>query len=422
MVAALAVALLASQEAPRATRFDAFERIKQFDVAWMATADKARRRLALPHSSAASAAWAAGRYAEACRSLDLATATLEGRMPLPEDAATVRFESPIIEPGQSAALIVSWAYNLSPGRSVPVRTLGEEVVLEPGQTKRLFLDVTRASQDLTPDSEAGVLVPVAIGSVRRGAYVSIVKSPAARIEALGRSGVKLAAQIGRWLGSVLASGPEHDSPLIDPLFFAEEISSGELSLAEAETVWHAAVGNTVLRASLPSTLSEPTTLVVAIHGTGGNEHSFPESLGRGSSQSAAYRRGWAFISVRRGSGEVQDAAAWFKEARGVNPSRLFVIAHESGASEAMLAASRHQVHGIALFGPAVDRDVVVPSVPVFVGVGLADSRLVLDSSRRLSGAGQGRRADRYLEVADADSLTIVPECVEDAYRFLERLP
>ncbi len=85
-------------------RYEMGERLKDLDQAWMANPEKSRRVAAVPKITNAVMAFFGSKSADACRALDEATASLLGRRPLPDDAITLRFDPPFVEPRTPAKL------------------------------------------------------------------------------------------------------------------------------------------------------------------------------------------------------------------------------------------------------------------------------------------------------------------------------
>jgi hypothetical protein len=425
----VSVAMLGQATAGPA-RYDAGERLKFLDRAWLANLVRERRLAAAPKASRAVSALFAGNYVEASRALDEATATLEGRDSKPEDAITVLFDPPYIEPKTMAYLRIRWAYQPSVSRTVRVSVGNQSVIATPGRTLTMAVRPERLNPELINSPEAGYLVPVRVGSNQRAAYISIIKRPRTRVRNLLAAKTPEAREIAGSLDRLMSNtkAMEADVPVIQQLFTAELLEEGRLKLDRAENLPLVRQGNTIFRVAFPKSQlgtveSRPgATVVVAVPGAGGTENSFFEGYGRGLAVSEALKRGWVFVSPRSGPTGAADCLDWLKNRRGLKIARVLVIGHGSGAELALQAAGvSPKPAGIALFAPSVQ---ALPSdlgsIPVYVAAGRQDG-IFLSMARRLEAAVQGRPRSEYQEIDASEYLTIVPEALPAAYRFFEGL-
>jgi predicted esterase len=163
-------------------------------------------------------------------------------------------------------------------------------------------------------------------------------------------------------------------------------------------------------------LTDPPTVVVALHGAGGSENLFFEGYGGGLAVEEAIRRGWVFLSPRATSSATADSLAWLKEVWGVEPKRVFVMGHSMGGGLALGTGSLKPT-GLALFAPAAG---AVPEslakTPIFLAVGKQEMSMLLANAGRMR-----EKVTEFKEYAPCEHLMIVADAVPDAYRFLEKL-
>ncbi len=415
-----AAAILHATPAVAADRLDVGERLKLAEVLWAGDSTRARRQRAVAQLRYASLAISRGDRSAACRRLDLAIAALEGRAPQVEDAVSLRFEPPYCEPSESGRLLIGWAYPTS-GKPVRVSMGGRSVTVRPGERRSISVAASALNPDYARDPEAGVLVPVQVGANRRSAFLSVVKHFQRRLGALRDAANLCAKAIARMVTGRLGRGLEFDEPLIEPLFLAEELESGEASLASLEQLPSARQGSTVLRAAFPPKLEGSPTVVIALPDAGGSENTFFESCGRGAAMREALRRGWAFVGVADGETAAADALEWLRKVRGVEPERVFLIGRGKGADLALRAAALNpKAPAVALFAPD---EGVLPvgseEIAIFLAVGKQDAPERCMAARALAAKLQGAPTFQFRQLEPCEHLMVVGEAAGDAYRFLD---
>lgn len=420
---AAALALQPAQTAPAVGRFDMGERLKLMESAWLATKDKDRKSKAVAAVSQAVTSFFTQQWGAACRSLDQATAILEGRTAGLEDAVTLRFVPGHTEPGKPANLVVSWAYRPTSTGSVTIEAAGVKTTIPVGETRTI--SVAPEDLDVSQDSEAPALsiVDIKVGELDRSAFVSVVRNYTARAAALQEAKNPIAKEIGDLL-QVQASGQsETDIPLIDYLFFAERMEKGQLPLSKVQLLPIARQGRTLFRASLPAEIGPMPTVVIALHGAGGSENLFFEGYGRGLAVQLAQRRGWIFMSPRASQTAVQDCLDWLKQVRGIEPGKVAVMGHSMGGGLTLLSGAANPApSAIALFAPAGGRlPDNLAKTPTFLAVGKQEMMMLKTTADRLGDQLKGRSDAEFKVYDPCEHLMIVADALPDAYAFLDRV-
>jgi hypothetical protein len=429
MLTLLAVAALLPGQAPQAGRFDLSERVKAFDVAWVASENVEKRREALDPLKRAQAYIVERQYSEACKWLDVARAKLLDAEVRPGDALSLKFDPPFCEPGGKARLLVSWAYD--PGSTVPVQLAWgrRRVAVLPGRSLSVEVDPAASNPDVGLNAEVGYAVPFDVDGHPETAYLSLVKNARKRIEALAASRHAVARSLGAELREALSdqARTECDIALLDWLDIGERLASGRSQARELEDIPFAIQGKTEFRASFPSHLSgSPAagiTVVVAHHAEGAAESWFFDACGRGRAVKEALRRGWAFVAMRSANGSTSDAVSWIERERGVKVARLFVLGHGLGAAAALTkTGSAEAPHAAALLAPAL---AALPGgaerIPTFLAVGREDAASIVAFCQAVARENAGREDFRYEEFDACEHLAIVADAVESAYRFFDRI-
>ncbi len=409
--------------------FEVGERLKALDVAWLQTASHERRLLALPHIGRAMGAISGSRSDEACQALDEAVAVLEDRKPLPEDAISLRFDPPIAEPGKPAMLSVSWAYQPSAPSTVQVGVGPRQVPLLSGRSVVLEVLPWNLNAELRTSPEAGYLVPVQVGSRQRSAYLSIVRNGRQRIRSLAAAKNPTSRSLGRELARQLTLGRsrEYDHPLIQWLFLAEQLESGETELYEAEHLPYVEAGSTPIRAVFPKEACEapaqstPVNVVLAFSGGWGSENSFFETYGRGIAVEHAVKRGWAFVSARATDSAAMDVTRWLVSARKLKIGKLFVLGHSSGCAQAMSAyEASPKPTAAAILAPGFTAFLKAwTELPIYMAVGKQESERRRAAIGSLARELEARPDFRFEEVEGSDHLMVVANAIPSAFEFFD---
>lgn len=422
ILAAVAVLGLQQSAAFTAGRFELAERLRRVEVAWMATADRERRKAACEHLTKATTAFFSMRGSEACESLDEALARLEGRRLRPADAMNIRADKPFCEPGATVPLRITWAYR--PSSVIPVRvSVGStHVDVRPGSSSSLNVNPWVVNPELRQNREVGYLMPIRVGNDQRYTYVSFVRRLPDRLDRLKSSSNPFVTDMAKLLeGFQQAPNTlETELPLVQYLFAAEAVEEGKSRVGDLEQVYYARQGETVLRAAFPKKRPDgPLTVVVGLHGAGGSENMFFEAYGRGLAVSETLKRGWVFVSPRAGATAVDDSLIWLRQSRGVPIGKVFVLGHSMGGATALGGRYQLQPAAIAVFAPATASVALnLATVPLYVAVGSGD--LLRGASTGLNSAAQGRENFLFEELDPCEHLMVVPEGLPAAFRFFDR--
>lgn len=121
----------------------------------------------------------------------------------------------------------------------------------------------------------------------------------------------------------------------------------------------------------PAVGRDPRPLVIAMHGIGGSENMFPETLGAGKIVTLCQQRNWSLVTPRMAPGEPRvELSALLDQLEPIirlDRSRVFLVGHSMGAYQA-LSLTMHQpdqVRGYAAIagGRAIDRPERIKGIP-----------------------------------------------------------
>lgn len=418
--AALALILL-GQTPATAGRYEMGERLKDLDQAWMSTPDKARRAAAVPKITLAVTAFFSSKAANACKALDEATAVLLGRAISAEDAITLRFEPPFVEPRTAAKLKVGWAYSPTPSRAVRLQVGRQSVVATPGRELTIEVRPEQLNPEILQNPEVGYLMPVQVGAEQRSVFLSIIKKPKERLAALKNTKQPEALAIVEFLQRAFESPDslETDVPIIQFLFTAELLDEGRLRLDRADSMPFVKHKDTIFRANFPRQVRGPLTVVIGLHGAGGSENMFFDAYGRGSAVTEAVKRNWAFISPRASATATEDVIDWIKTRRKQPIERVFILGHSMGGGMALNTGGlTPKPSALAIFAPAARAiPPALDGVPVFVSIGKQD--FMAAGVRTFAQQLTGRKGSMFEEIDPCEHLMIVGDSIPQAYRFFD---
>jgi len=416
----VALVLCAGQAASGPGRFEMGERLKELDQAWLATPDKARRSAAVLKINTAVNAFLGSKFVNACRALDEARAAVEGRPPSAEDAITLRFEPPFVEPRTSAKLRISWAYLPTAPRNVVVKVGRQAIVAAPGRSLVVDVRPEQVNPDILQNPEVGVLIPVQVGARSEGVFLSIIKRPLDRLDALKDTQNPEAKTLVEFLSTAFSSPQklESDLPLIQYLLTAELLDEGRVRVERTESLPLAKFNETYFRAVFPRSHG-PMNIVIALHGAGGSENMFFEAYGRGLAATEALRRGWGFIAPRSSAMAIQDVLDWLRVRKKQPIGKVFLIGHSMGGGMVLQSGNiTPRPSGIALFAPAATS---IPQnladVPIWLSVGKQD--VLVSGVRAIAQALSGRKGFEFQELDPCEHMMVVADSIPSAYRFFE---
>jgi hypothetical protein len=418
IVAAFALASFA-QATPR--KYEVSERLRELDQTWVSVTNKARRALAIPKITFALQTLRNEGYAESCRAIDEATAALLGREPTPEDALTLRFDPPIVEPRTAAKLRISWSYRPSIERPVRIQVGRQSVVALPGRDLVLEVRPETLNPEILQNPEVGYLMPVQVGVEQRNVFLSIVKRSTDRLNYLKNTKQPEALGLARFIQKVLADpeAMEWDVPIIQYIFTAELLDEGRLRLDRADTLPLVTHNKTSFRATFPRQVRGSLTLVIGFPGEGASEATFFESYGKGRAVTEALKRNWAFVSPRASTTAVDDVLDWIRTRRKQPIRQVFMIGHSGGADFALNAGGiEPRPKAIAAFAPILrELPAGLDGIPLFLSVGKQDS--IAGDLRVLSQGIQSRKHGRFEEFDPCEHLMVVGESLPSAYKFFD---
>jgi predicted esterase len=187
----------------------------------------------------------------------------------------------------------------------------------------------------------------------------------------------------------------------------------------------------VIRIRIPPKLdpAKPVPIVFALHGLGGSENVYFDGYGNGLVPKLATERGWLVVGTRvsgpLGGGPSPDVPAILDalaKRYPIDPKRVFLIGHSTGAAQATALAQQNpgRFAAVAVLGGGgrVSKPDAVKGVPFFVGCGKQD--FALPSAKALHQAlEQAKAAVKFREYEDAEHMLIVAEAGADVFKFLD---
>jgi predicted esterase len=407
MHALLAAALMLQAPAYTADRMDMGDRVLALDRVWLATPAPDRRAAAVPEVSGAVTSFFTQQFGAASRSLDRAIAALEGRQAQPSDALRLRVDPPVVAPGGSAKIDVSWVYAPATSEAITLRFAGNEWKVAPGQSV--------SAPFTAPASEGTHPLSVELPEgAKRELHIDVVRDLEARLARLPQGDATAEAIRQR-----LAGRYEAHFPVYRWLRDAEAIAAG--GLKDLETLPAMRAGSTVFRGYVPKEAGSEAVVVVALHGAGGSENLFFEGYGAGLAVEEARKRGWVILTPRATAGAPAAVLEWLKNERGIRPKKLFVMGHSMGGG-LTLSTGPLKPDAIALFAPAamaIPQDLA--QTPTFLSVGKQEIPMLRTGAQRLSASLTGRANSEYQEVDNSEHLMIVADALPSAFRFFDRI-
>ena len=415
------VAFLLAQTTPSASRFDTGERLKVMEVAWMSETKPAKRQEAVKKLSDSIAAFFGGQFSVACRSLDAATAILQDRKLIPEDAVSVRFEKPLIDTDGKAVLRCYWSYKPENPSEIEIEAGKTKRLLKPGESMDIEIPVDDLKSSQDSGDEFGMLVAVKVGSLTKTATISVVKNSDSRIKKLTESKDTVVKGLGEFAASAANGGVETDPLLIDDIFLAEGLEDGSRKLADVHELPYIKHEGFVMRAAFPEKLSKDPTVVIAYHGAGGSENMMFEAYGRGIVVSEALKRGWIVIAPRAAAGAGQACLEWLRTVRKIEPTNVLVLGHSMGGGLSLSSASMNP-KAIALFAPAASQvPPALSNTPIFLAVGKNEMSMLVSLADKLKEGLKGKSNSEAKTYPDCEHLMIVAEAAKDAFSFFDKV-
>jgi predicted esterase len=224
--------------------------------------------------------------------------------------------------------------------------------------------------------------------------------------------------------SRLMAGAERLATVTEPYYVPKRAGEFWLSVPTGKSA-------TVIRIRIPPKLdpAKPVPIVFALHGLGGSENVYFDGYGNGLVPKLATERGWLVVGTRvsgpLGGGPSPDVPAILDalaKRYPIDPKRVFLIGHSTGAAQATALAQQNpgRFAAVAVLGGGgrVSKPDAVKGVPFFVGCGKQD--FALPSAKALHQAlEQAKAAVKFREYEDAEHMLIVAEAGADVFKFLD---
>ncbi len=395
--------------APSAGRYEMGVRLIQLDQAWLKNPDVAKRAEAVNEISGAVADFFQGRTTEVCRRLDRATEILGGS---PVGPVSIRPSRPVKDPSQPVEVLITWAYSAEP---VSVSVGDQKFNLSGGESRGLQIPSGKWQGRSSLKS-----IRWTVDAFKGEIQVSELADFSSRVSRLEASKDPMVQGLLRGIQEAAKPGYEVTLPIGQMLEQAEGLASGKLKPGDLREV-HAAVFDGVpLRARLPRRAADKKPpVVIALHGAGGSENMFFDSLGAGLAPRLAEERGWIFVSPRSLRNAVSASLTWLKTVAGVEPGPVLVMGHSMGGGLALQSGSLKPA-ALALFAPAAG---ALPAdqkeTPIFLSVGAQEMSLLKRQSDQL--AKQLPPKSESKVYPRCEHLMIVAEALPDVFRFFDRV-
>lgn len=465
---------IATPAAAQVERYELSYRLKRFETDWE-TADEAGRKRALRVLKPLSRQYLTFQHAEAARTLDEARFALRAEKPteaerwfaslamVPEkrlvDTKTTEIKVEVrafYKTSDGPPPDTSLEARFSFGDNVTVTAPGLPVTLRVPLPTRLYPCEHTLRLKLIRDGvrvDARTL-PVFAQDDLAGEYTAWLKriaSPQPSEEPLSSSsaGIELAtirAKSETLLKLASSDTPETDIPVLD--WGAEFMTcmrigpiGGRYFMSDG---WFLTPQPADFTAVVPTTggrqtwcrfkaprpkRGKPVPAVVALHGMGGSENLYFEGYGAGCVVKACEKRGWMLVCPRSEGGflggppPVTEIVAKLAERYPIDPSRIFLMGHSMGASQAVDLVQRHpdSFAAVAVLGGGgrVRKPAAFADLLTFIGVGSEDFARggAVQLHKALTAAGA--KAATLKEYPDVEHTVIVRAAVDDVFRMFD---
>ena len=461
--ASLAILLaLAAQSSAQVERYDLGLKLRAFDIAWDAQADRNARRRALPELKKVVPLFLAGREMDAGQALDRTRFLLQSAEPA---TAAERWAVALVSRPSARLLDPS-----SGPLAVELRTLYDPKVDLPAKAAVVctLLPADRAGANAVaePITATPQRVSVAVEHLAEGDYtLRVVIASHDKELATHEHTISVVPQLAKrmksvWLESAAGGAATTErltlkalsellTALVGRSVFETSYPAARL-VVEAEALAKSVPANAryygperpgqfwvtlaagrseaPVRLFVPGGMAadKPVPLVVAMHGLGGSENLFFDAYGHGAIVRECKARGWLLVATRSGGfTDVPPVAGIVDELARLYPvdrSRVFVLGHSMGATHTIDVAQgmSGKIAAVAALGGGgtVRRPEAVKGLPVFVGCGAEDFVLVWSRTlaRSLESAGAKVRVKEY---ADVEHVVVVREALKDVFEFFE---
>jgi predicted esterase len=183
----------------------------------------------------------------------------------------------------------------------------------------------------------------------------------------------------------------------------------------------------LVRLGIPGPSSEPMPVLFAFHGAGGSENMFFEAYGAGRLVSLANERGWLVVSPRQTLNgltlDIDTMLESLSEQLPIDRSRVMLVGHSMGASQAMAQVSAHpdQVMAVAALGGGGSAKPSLRSKEIrfYVAAGDRDfgrprAKSLVDSLSKMECNVQ------YREFPNVEHMVIVQAALDEVFEFLDQ--
>jgi predicted esterase len=225
-------------------------------------------------------------------------------------------------------------------------------------------------------------------------------------------------------GSRLVFGGERLAQVKEPYYIPSRPGEFWLAIPTGKT-------SSITRIRIPPKLdpAKPVPIVFALHGLGGSENIYFDGYGNGLVPKLASERGWLVVGTRvsgpLGGGAAPDVPAILDalaKRYPIDPKRVFLIGHSTGAAHAVAMAQQNPGRFAAVAalggGGRIPKPEALKGVAFFVGCGSQD--FALQSAKALHQALEGAKvAVTFREYETAEHMLIVREAAADVFKFFD---
>lgn len=419
-----------------ADRREAGIRLRALEQKWETSGQEARGR-AVPFISNAVMGFFAGQFNRVCENLSRAQFALESSgEPAAErkHADSLALAMPrIAEPGQEIEFKLGSIFE-APSANLTVRI---EVLALDGTQAHSVSGPTLVHKMRLPDQEGeyrakAILSHQGVRLREIQQPLSVIANPDGKIakireKAGNRDGFE-AATLRMWAEELENSRDGRPSESAFPLtvLVARAEKSADDWLREPGDHWWAIPserGVVRSRVFVPEQAERGVRpLVIALHGAGGNEHMFFESLGVGKAVRETKERGWYLIApVANAPGSVETVLAFAKKNLKVSEPRVFLIGHSMGGFMTFDAA-RKMPKTFAAIGAiaAGDRGGQGELPPLFLAVGEQEIGMLRQQAKSAADSLKSKTTLEFKTYPNSEHLMIVADCLPDLFKFLDK--
>jgi predicted esterase len=182
----------------------------------------------------------------------------------------------------------------------------------------------------------------------------------------------------------------------------------------------------IVRLGIPRPSSEPMPVLFAFHGAGGSENMFFEAYGAGRLVSLANERGWLVVSPRQTLNglalDIDTMLESLSEQLPIDRSRVMLVGHSMGASQAMAQVSAHpdEVIAVAALGGGGSAKPSLRSKEIRFYVAAGDRDFGRPRAKSLVESLSKMECDvQYREFPNVEHMVIVQAALDEVFEFLD---